>query len=127
MPTCIQWRTKRTPVAASDWAASHSWWGKIRSDPPPCRSIVSPSSRWASAEHSMCQPGRPGPHSDSHDGSSAAEGCQRMKSSGSCLLGSSGFPPRSAASSNMTSRSRWLTWPKRSKDATEKYTAPPAW
>ena len=28
---CIQWRTNGSPVAASDWAASHSWWGKIRS------------------------------------------------------------------------------------------------
>ena len=67
---CIQWRTNGSPVAASDCAVSHSWCGKIRSVPPPCRSIVVPSSRSASAEHSMCQPGRPGPHSDSHDGSS---------------------------------------------------------
>ena len=36
---------------------SHSWCGKIRSVPPPCRSMVVPSSRSASAEHSMCQPG----------------------------------------------------------------------
>ena len=32
--------------------------------------MVGPSSRMASAEHSMCQPGRPGPHIDSHHGSS---------------------------------------------------------
>ena len=37
---------------------------KIKSVPPPCRSMVRPSSRNASAEHSMCQPGRPGPHND---------------------------------------------------------------
>ena len=92
---CIQWRTKVWPVAASLWAASHSWCGKIRSAPPPCRSMVVSSSRSASAEHSMCQPGRPGPHSDSHDGSSGADGCQRTKSSGSRLFGSSGLPPRS--------------------------------
>ncbi len=24
---CSQRRTKRSPMAASDWAASHSWWG----------------------------------------------------------------------------------------------------
>ncbi len=42
---CIQWRTNGSPVAASDWARSHSWCGKIRSDPPPWRSIVLPSSR----------------------------------------------------------------------------------
>ena len=54
---CIQWRTNGSPVAASDWARSHSWCGKIRSAPPPCRSMVVPSSRRASAEHSMCQPG----------------------------------------------------------------------
>ena len=54
---CIQWRTNGSPVAASDWARSHSWCGKIRSLPPPCRSMVVPSSRRASAEHSMCQPG----------------------------------------------------------------------
>ena len=44
--------------------------GRSGRQPPPCRSMVVPSSRSASAEHSMCQPGRPGPHSDSHAGSS---------------------------------------------------------
>ena len=102
---CIQCRTNGCPVAASDWAASHSWCGKIRSVPPPCRSMVVPSSRKASAEHSMCQPGRPGPHNDSHAGSPAADGCQSTKSSGSRLLASSGLPPRSAASASIWSRS----------------------
>ena len=60
---CIQWLTNGSPVAASLCARSHSWCGKIRSLPPPCRSIVVPSSRSASALHSMCQPGRPGPTS----------------------------------------------------------------
>jgi hypothetical protein len=27
MAWCSQWRTNGSPVAASDWAASHSWWG----------------------------------------------------------------------------------------------------
>ena len=45
MAWCIQWRTNTSPVAASLCAASHSWWGKIRSEPPPCRSIVVSSSR----------------------------------------------------------------------------------
>ena len=83
---CIQCLTNGSPVAASDWARSHSWCGKIRSVPPPCRSIVVPSSRSASALHSMCQPGRPGPHIVSHDGSSAADGCHSTKSSGWRLL-----------------------------------------
>ena len=95
---CIQCRTNGSPVAASDWAASHSWCGKMRSEPPPWRSMVVPSSRRARAEHSMCQPGRPGPHSESQAGSSSADGCQRTKSRGLRLLGSSGLPPRSAAS-----------------------------
>ena len=56
-PTWSQCRTNGWPVTASDWAVSHSWWGKTRSRPPPWRSMVSPSSRRASAEHSMCQPG----------------------------------------------------------------------
>ncbi len=51
-------RTAR-PVAASLWAISSSWCGKIRSTPPVWMSNDGP--RWAMliAEHSMCQPGRP--------------------------------------------------------------------
>ncbi len=71
--------------------------------PRGCRSSR-PSSRSTRAEHSMCQPGRPGPQRDSQAGSSGREGCQRTKSSGSRLLGSSGWPPCSAASSNMRGR-----------------------
>ena len=70
-----------------------------------------PSSRRARAEHSMCQPGRPGPHCEGHDGSSGADGCHSTKSRGSRLSGSSGLPPRSAASLSISSRLRWLTWP----------------
>ena len=56
-----------------------------------CRARAAPS-----ALHSMCQPGRPGPHIVSHDGSSGADGCHSTKSSGSRLFGSSTLPPRSA-------------------------------
>ena len=93
---CIQCWTNGSPVAASDCARSHSWCGKMRSVPPPWRWIVEPSSRSARALHSMCQPGRPGPHSVSHDGSSGADGCHRTKSSGSRLSGLSTSPPRCA-------------------------------
>ena len=47
------------PRAASVCAASFSWWGKIRSLPPPWISNGAPSVASAIAEHSMCQPGRP--------------------------------------------------------------------
>ena len=61
--------TKVCPVAASLWAISSSWCGKMRSTPPVWMSNDGP--RWAMliAEHSMCQPGRPGPIAVSHDGS----------------------------------------------------------
>ena len=86
-PTWNHSRTKGCPVTDSDWAASHSWCGNTRSRPPPWMSIVSPSSRSASAEHSMCQPGRPGPQRDSHAGSSGSDGCHSTKSSGLALVG----------------------------------------
>src|SRR5256885_15953597 len=38
----------------------------MRSSPPRCTSSVSPRYSMAIAEHSMCQPGRPGPISVSH-------------------------------------------------------------
>ena len=58
---CSHVWTNGCPVAASLWAISSSWWGKIRSTPPVWMSNDSP--RWAMlmAEHSMCQPGRPSP------------------------------------------------------------------
>jgi hypothetical protein len=34
IPECIQWRAN-DPKAPSDCAISFSWWGKIRSEPPP--------------------------------------------------------------------------------------------
>ena len=47
-------------------ARSFSWCGNTRSSPPPWRSKPSPRSSSDIAEHSMCQPGRPGPHGESH-------------------------------------------------------------
>ncbi len=105
MAWCIQWRTKVSPVAASDCAASHSWCGKIRSAPPPCRSIVVSSSRRASAEHSMCQPGRPGPHSDSHDGSSGATAARARSRADRACSGRRRCRRARAASSSISSRS----------------------
>ena len=114
MATCIQWRTKGSPVAASDCAASHSWWGKMRSLPPPWRSMVVPSSRRASAEHSMCQPG-------------PARAPERLPRR---LVGRRRLPqhevervalvrvvgvaaPLGREGEHLARASRWLTWPKR--------------
>jgi hypothetical protein len=41
-PLWSQDRTNGRAVAASDWAISFSWWGKMRSSPPPWRSKLSP-------------------------------------------------------------------------------------
>ena len=67
---CTQKRANGWPVAHSLCAISFSWCGKIRSMPPAWMSIGGPpSSRSAIAEHSMCQPGRPGPTPASQVGS----------------------------------------------------------
>ena len=66
IPLCIHSRASGLPRAASVCAASFSWWGNSRSAPPPWMSSSTPSSSSAIAEHSMCQPGRPGPHGDGH-------------------------------------------------------------
>ena len=58
---CSQYDANAWP-AARDWASSFSWWGKRRSTPPPWMSNAGPRYFAAIAEHSMCQPGRPGPH-----------------------------------------------------------------
>src|SRR3954454_13791756 len=57
--------------AARDWAGSFSWWGNRRSTPPPWMSNAGPRYFAAIAEHSMCQPGRPGPY---RDGQAAVSG-----------------------------------------------------
>ncbi len=85
---CIQIAAIRPPCAPSDWAISFSWWGKIRSMPPPWTSNEGPSVASAMAEHSMCQPGRPGPQGDSHQvSSSSLRPFQSAKSSGDSLPG----------------------------------------
>src|SRR5206468_8690613 len=80
-PLWAQQRTKGFPVAPSDWAISFSWCGKIRSSPPPWKSKVSPRYCMAMTEHSMCQPGRPGPHGDGHEGSQGLAAFHSAKSS----------------------------------------------
>src|ERR1700691_6327293 len=65
---CIQYLAKPSPAEA-DWASSFSWCGKIRSSPPPWMSNVGPRYLVDMAEHSRCQPGRPGPHGVSQKGS----------------------------------------------------------
>ena len=95
------------PVAASLWAISSSWCGKIRSTPPVWMSNDGP--RWAMliAEHSMCQPGRPGPIAVSHDGSPGFGPFHRAKSRTSSLPYSSAStrsPTRSPSGSRRASR-----------------------
>src|SRR5580704_13634952 len=58
---CSQMRTNLCPVAPSLCAISFSWCGKARSTPPVWMSRVSPRYFMAMVEHSICQPGRPGP------------------------------------------------------------------
>ena len=96
MPLCAHTRAKGRP-AAPDWATSFSWWGKIRSRPPPCTSNRGPSSFSAIAEHSMCHPGRPSPHGEGQRVSSPGfVAFQSAKSSGSrlCSPGSTRAPAR---------------------------------
>ena len=92
---CSQYDANGWP-AARDWASSFSWWGKRRSTPPPWMSNAGPRYFAAIAEHSMCQPGRPGPYGDGQaavSGSSAFfQPFQSAKSRGSRL-------PRGSASS----------------------------
>ncbi len=85
---CIQMEAMRPPCAPSDWAISFSWWGKMRSIPPPWTSKPWPRVASAIAEHSMCQPGRPGPQGDSHQvSSSGLRPFQSAKSRGDSLPG----------------------------------------
>src|SRR3990167_6700656 len=81
-PLCIQYFTGDLPVAPQDWAISFSWCGKTRSLPPPWMSKHSPKSFWLIAEHSICQPGRPGPQGLSQKGSPGLLLFQSAKSSG---------------------------------------------
>src|ERR1700736_6425303 len=67
MPLCIQIRASSLPgCAARVWAASFSWWGNTRSEPPPWMSMPTPSRLSAIRERSLCQPGGPDPHPLAH-------------------------------------------------------------
>jgi hypothetical protein len=81
-PLCSQYFANGLPVALSDWASSFSWCGNIRSIPPPCMSSVWPRYFMLMAEHSMCQPGRPRPHGESHAGSPGLAAFHSAKSAG---------------------------------------------
>ncbi len=70
------------------------------------------------AEHSRCQPGRPGPHGVGQDGSPGLAPFHSVKSRGSRL-------PTPADSPCCTSSRRWPdSWPYSGNELTEKYTSP---
>src|SRR5258707_13907692 len=78
--TCIQKRAKVLPVNDSDCAISFSWWGNVRASPPACRSKLSPRYFIDITEHSICQPGRPGPMGLSQKASSGLGAFHKAKS-----------------------------------------------
>uniref|UniRef100_A0A6B0UDD3 Putative secreted protein n=1 Tax=Ixodes ricinus TaxID=34613 RepID=A0A6B0UDD3_IXORI len=99
--TCPMWSQCHTqrlfPCLLRLWASSFSWCGNARSLPPVWMSTESPSNSLAMAEHSMCQPGRPGPHGDVHWGSPGLAPFQRAKSRGSRLTPGSTDDPMPGA------------------------------
>ena len=101
---CSQYDANGRP-AARDWACSFSWWGKRRSTPPPWMSKAGPRYLPAIAEHSMCQPGRPGPHGEGQEAVCGSDSFfhpfQRAKSRGSRL------PRGSASPAGSMSSTRW--------------------
>src|SRR3989338_1329581 len=79
--TWSQYLTKGLrPEADSCWAISASWWGNIKSCPPPWMSYWGPKYLSVIAVSSICQPGRPSPNGAGQDGSPACENFQRAKS-----------------------------------------------
>ena len=71
-PVCIQyWTNGSLPDTASIWAISESWWGNIKSRPPPWMSYWGPKYFSVIAVSSICQPGLPLPQGESHTGSPA--------------------------------------------------------
>ena len=92
-PLCSQYLAIGWPWQHSLWAISFSWCGKTRSRPPPWMSKVRPSRRRLMAEHSMCQPGRPGPQGLGHEGSPGLAPFHRAKSA--ALRFRSAMPPPS--------------------------------
>ena len=59
MLLCTQKRAEGQSLATRLWQISDSWWGNIRSMPPPWMSKVLPKYLVLIAVHSMCQPGKP--------------------------------------------------------------------
>ncbi len=106
-PLCIHTFTNGWPVACSLWASSFSWWGNIRSIPPPWMSNVGPRIFMLMAEHSMCHPGRPGPHGLSHAGSPGLAAFHRAKSAAFRLP----LPSRSRLPASWSSGRRLLSLP----------------
>ena len=98
-PLWSQYLTYGLSVAPSDCAISHSWWGKVKSIPPPWMSKVSPSKCIPIALHSMCHPGRPSPHGLGHEGSPGLAFFQSTKSCGWRFLSSASTrePARSSS------------------------------
>mmetsp|Transcript_3519 Transcript_3519/g.8466 ORF Transcript_3519/g.8466 Transcript_3519/m.8466 type:complete len:288 (-) Transcript_3519:504-1367(-) len=110
-PLWTQQVQKVFPETPSDWAISFSWWGNWRSQPPPCRSMVSPRYLRDMALHSRCHPGRPFwifPSGCSQEASSRSgdlKAFHRAKSRGSCFMS---VP--TAVSSCCDSISSFLSW-----------------
>ena len=81
IPLCSQyWTTGSCSRQHSDWKISASWWGNIRSEPPPWISNFSPRCLSDIAEHSICHPGLPFPHGLSQLGSPSLANFQSAKS-----------------------------------------------
>ena len=71
-PVCIQyWTSGDLPETASICAISASWWGNIKSSPPPCMSYWAPKYFSVIAVSSICHPGLPLPQGESQTGSPA--------------------------------------------------------
>ena len=66
--------------STSDCAISLSWCGKARSFPPEWMSIFSPRISDAMTEHSICQPGLPGPQIEGQEGSPGLDAFHNAKS-----------------------------------------------
>ena len=90
-PQWDQYFAKGFPVKASLCAISFSWWGNIKSFPPPWISIVSPRFFKTIVEHSICHPGLPSPQGDFHEISPGFAAFHKAKSIGSCFPSSTSF------------------------------------
>ena len=78
--------------------------------PPQCRSKPSPSRSRLITTHSLCQPGRPSPHGDGHDGSPGLASFHSTKSAG-WRLPSAPTTSRSPPPASMSSSDWWASRP----------------